>query len=188
MKNLLLVLITVFSCSAMYAGAVEKIEILSAKVILQNTEGYFALSDGTCLKAIGFSKRFRTPSEWWNNVQLVPENYECIPNDWFLGTEIEVYSKYDNLEVNEANASNQEELKQCTHLLFNTRNGQVLFAIMMHPSECLIQLFNDAHKDGYNKGYREGSNAQHKNSNDIYDSGYAEGYKEGYAEGYQAGH
>lgn len=188
MKNLVLVLVTIFSCSAMYAGAPEKIEMLSAKAILENTEGYYVLSDGTCLKVVGFSTRWRTPSEWWNNVELVPKNYECVPNDWFLGAEIEVYSKYENLEINLENATNAEKLTQCTHLLFNTRTGQVLFAIWMHPAEFFVQLFNDAHKDGYNKGYKEGYHKQSKNSDEIYENGYSDGYKQGYSEGYQTTH
>lgn len=160
--------------------------MLSSKVILQNTNGYFVLSDGSCWKAIAFSKRWRSIKEWWRNVQLVPKNYECIPNDWYLGTHIEVYSKYENLEVDEANASNQEDLKQCTHLLANTRTGQVLFAIALHPADCIVQLYNDSYGDGYSDGFSEGRMESHKNANDIYNSGYADGQKAGYAEGYQA--
>jgi hypothetical protein len=175
MKNLLLILSAVFSFSLGYGGAPETVEMLSSKVILESKEGYYVLSNGACLKVVGFSTRWRTPSEWWNNVELVPKNYECVPDDWFLGSEIEVYAKYENLEVNLENATNAEILTQCTHLLYNTRTGQVLFAIWMHPAECLVQIFNDAHKDGYDKGYKEG-----------YDKGYKGGYKIGYEDGYQA--
>ena len=129
---------------------------LNAKAILKSTQGYFVLSDGSCWKVMGFQKRWRSVSEWWNGVQLVPENYECIPNDWYLGAEIEVYSKYESLEVNEEDASNQHELQYCTHLLFNTRTQRVLFARALGPEDCIVELFNDAYADGYEKGYNTG--------------------------------
>jgi hypothetical protein len=156
----------------------EKIEMLSAKVILQNTNGYFVLSDHSCWKAVGFSTRWRSLSEWWNNVKLVPENFECVPNDWALGTEIEVYAKYENLTVNESDASNQETLKQCTHLMYNRRTGQVLFAIALHPVDCVVQLYNDSYNDGYNAGYSKGRSTS-------YQAGHDDGYRSGYADGYQ---
>src|SRR5690348_14947900 len=137
MRKMFAVAIAVFGLAAIDASEPEKIEALSAKIILQNSNGYYALSDGSCWKTIGFSKRWRTLSEWWNNVQLVPTYYECVPDDWFLGTQIEVYPKFGNLAVNEADASNQDALKQCTHLMVNTRTGQVLFAIALHPADCL---------------------------------------------------
>jgi len=186
MKKWLLSIAALISCTVLHADYPEKVETLSSKVILQNTSGYFVLSDGTCLKAIPFSKRWRSLKEWWRNVQLVPKNYECVPNDWYLGSQIEVYSKYENLEVSEANASNQEDLKQCTHLLFNTRTGQVLFAIAMHPAECVVQIYNDSYKDGYTDGYTEGRMEKHKNATDIYNAGFADDQKAGYTEGYQA--
>lgn len=178
-------LFMILSCSMIYADQPEKIEMLSSKVICQNTNGYFVLSDGSCWKAVSFSKRWRSLSEWWNNVQLVPDNYECVPNDWYLGAQIAVYPKFGNLEVNEADASNQEVLKQCTHLFVNTRTGQVLFAISLQPAECIIQLFADAHEDGYNKGLYEARLKNYQNSSDSYKRGYAEGYKDGYVKGVQ---
>lgn len=188
MKMWALIIVAISSFSALYsdqANPPEKIEALAAKVILQNTQGYFVLSDGSCWKVIGFCKRWRTLSEWWSNVQLAPENYECVPNDWFLGTQIEAYPKYDNLSVNQANASNQDALKQCTHLLLNNRTGQILFAIALHPTDCIIQLYSDAYEDGYNKGLHQGRLSSYQNATDIYNSGYSDGYKQGYTEGYQ---
>lgn len=181
MKKCLLIMLV--SCGLICAEAPERIQTLSSKVICENTNGYFVLSDGSCWKAIGFSKRWRSLREWWNSVQLVPENYECVPNDWFLGTLIEVYRKHGNLEVDEGNAVNQETLKQCTHLLFNTRTGQVLFAISLHPAECIVQLFSEAHQDGYNKGFYEGRSKSYQNASDSFKNGYSEGYKDGYTKG-----
>ncbi|MBS0620910.1 MAG: hypothetical protein JSS61_05585 [Verrucomicrobia bacterium] len=187
MKNWCLVVIASLSCSVMYPSSAPDAEILSSKVILQNTNGYFVLSDRSCWKVIGFSPRWRSLSEWWNNVQLVPENYECVPNDWYLGTEIDVYSKYGNLQVSEANASNQEALKQCTHLFVNRRTGQVLFAIALEPAQCILDLHRDAHQDGYDEGYSFGRRAAHNSTAQAYENGHSDGYKVGYREGYQAG-
>ena len=182
MKRYLLLIMVMFSCA--YASSPDQVASLSSKVILQSTNGYFVLSDGSCWKVIPFSKRWRSISEWWNNVQLVPENYESLPKDWFLGTEIEAYSKYGNLEVNESDAANQEMLKQCTHLLMNARTGQVLFGIAMDPAECIVHLFQDAHADGHRKGVSDG---RAENATNSYNAGFTEGRKIGYAEGYQAG-
>jgi len=186
MKKWFLVAAVALSCAVIHADDIEKIETLSSKVILQNTDGYFVFSDGSCWKAIGFSKRWRSLSEWWNNVQLVPAHYECVPNDWFLGTQIEIYPKRQALKVDEADASNQEALKQCTHLLVNTRTAQVLFAIALTPAECIVQLSKEMHKDGYDQGFHKGRLETYTNATNIYNDGYAAGYKIGYAEGCKA--
>jgi hypothetical protein len=183
MKKLFLVMIAVLSCSVMEASPAEKVEVLSSKVILQNTNGYFGLSDGSCWKVVGFAPRWRSLSEWWNNVQIVPESYKCVPNDWHLNSQIEVYSKYQNLQVNEADASNQAALQQCTHLLVNSRTGQVLFAIALHPADCLVQLSTEVRKEAFDEGYHQGRLKSYANATEVYNNGHAEGYKEGYAEG-----
>lgn len=159
--------------------APERIETLSAKVILQSTNGYFVFSDRSCWKAVAFSKRWRSLSEWWNGVELAPEKYDCVPDNWVLGTEIEVYSKFGNMDVDDANAANQELLKQCTHLLLNKRTGQVLFAIKMEPTECIISLHKEAYQDGYAQGYAQGQSGS-------YTRGRDDGYRAGYTAGFQA--
>ncbi|MGD2169559.1 MAG: hypothetical protein PVI40_04905 [Chlamydiota bacterium] len=186
MKKWLLMIVAIISCSAIYANQPERVETLSAKIIKKNKEGYFVLADGSYWKAIGFSKRWRSLSEWWNNVELAPEQYDCVPDDWYLGSLIEVYPKYGNLEISEADASNQEIIKQCTNLLVNNRTGQVLFAIELSPEECLVRLFEEARNEGYDEGYIEGTKKNYKNSAESYNRGHAEGYRVGYTEGYQA--
>lgn len=186
MKKWVLIAIAICSVSTTYANTPERTAPLAAKVILQSKEGYFGLSDGSCWKTIGFSKRWRSLSEWWNNVRIVPENYECVPNDWVVGAQVDAYPKYGNLMINEADASNQEALKQCTHLLVNSRTGQVLFAIPVHPADCLVQVFKEGREEGYSSGLTQGRLDSYNNAHDIYDSGHAAGYKVGYAEGYQA--
>lgn len=182
MKKCFFTLVLFLGCSLCYGAKLEKIESLSSKVILQDTNGYFVLSDGSCWKVIPFQKRWRSLFEWWNDVQLVPENYVCVPNDWYLGTEIEIYPKYE-CTVNEGDASNQELLKQCTHLLVNSRTKQVLFAIALHPAECTLQLFHDVHEEAYNKGFNDGQMANHRSGTEIYNRGYSSGYQDGYHAG-----
>ncbi len=186
MRKLIFGIVAALSSVVFYPSVVEATETLSSKVVLKNSYGYFLLSDGTQWKAVPFVKRWRSLSEWWNNAQIVPQNYECLPKDWFVGAEIEVYSKYGNLSVNEADASNQDSLKQCTHILVNSNNGQVLFAIALHPAECLVRVFEDAHNDGYNEGFDEGRSASYRASKAAYDDGYNSGYQLGYKEGYRA--
>jgi hypothetical protein len=171
-KKWCLITLVTFVCSLSYAGYSEKSASLSSKVILKNTQGYFVLSDGSCWKVVAFSKRWRSLSEWWHNVQLVPKNYECTPNEWTLGASIEVYAKFENLEIDEANAANQEVLRQCTHLLMNPATGQVLFAIALDPAECMVKLFAEARDEGYSQGFEEG----HR-------KGYQDGHTFGYAQG-----
>ncbi|MFI5334472.1 MAG: hypothetical protein ACHQT8_04825 [Chlamydiales bacterium] len=185
MKKLLIACL-LLSGSIVQATDPERVETLSSKIVLHNTNGYFVLSDKSCWKVIAFSKRWRSLSEWWNNVQLIPKHYECLPNDWYLGTQIEVYPKAGNLEVDEANAANQELLKQCTHILYNSRTEQVLFAIALEPADCIMKLFTDAHAEGFDKGYSEGRSKGTQNSIEIYNNGHTDGYRAGYAEGYEA--
>ena len=184
MKKGILALITIFSCTFLEANTPpEGIEKLASKVILQNTKGYFVLADGSCWKTIAFVKRWRSLSEWWNGVELVPQNYECLPNDWALGSPIEIYTKYDNLTVKESDADNESELKQCTHLLYNKRTGQVLFAISLEPAECIASLYKEARKDGYDDGYATGRKQSYKNAEEVYENGRLQGYKEGFKAG-----
>ncbi len=178
--------IAILSCSFISADQPEKVEALSSKVILESADGYFVLSDGSYWKVVQFVKRWRTPSEWWNNIALVPKNYECTPSDWFLGSQIEVFSKQETtLTVDEMNASNHETLKKCTHILWNARTDQGLFAIALDPADCIVQLHNDARSEGYNKGLRDGLQKSSKNSSEAYDKGYTDGYNAGFREGVQ---
>lgn len=188
MKKWCFLLLSLFTCAFVDAGGPEFVEILSSKVVLQNSDGYFALSNGTCWKVISFSPRWRSVSEWWNNVQIIPDNYKSKPIDWLDGTQIEIYPVYGNSGVDLDNASNQESLKQCTNLLLNTRTGQVLFAMPLHPAQCIIELATNVYKDGHARGLIEGRSQQFKNAEESYDRGFEEGFKKGYAEGFSNGH
>lgn len=186
MKKWCLAALALFSCSFAEAQNLEKEEVLSSKICLQDQTGYFVLTDGSCWKVMGFVPRWRSISEWWNNVELVPDNYKCEPGQWVVGAAIQAYPKYGNIEVNLADASNLEALNQCTHLLFNTRTGQVLFAIAMDTGHCLADVFREAYREGRVKGVEEGYAKARSDANTIYESGRAAGYQAGYAAGYKA--
>jgi hypothetical protein len=178
--------IMLLSCLILYADEPEKVGVIASKAILQNSDGYFVFADGSCWKIVTFQKRWRTLSEWWNNQELIPQNYDTIPKNWFIGAEVLVYPKSQMREVDEKNASNREKLKQCTHMLVNSKNDQVLFAIALHPADCLSHLFQDAHKEGYDEGYSEGMLSRGLRITSSFQEGYNEGHKAGYQKGYQA--
>ncbi len=134
---------------------------LVAKVTPSENSGYFIFSDGTFWKVSSFVKRWRGPIEWVSGTELsVPEIYECTVDKWSFGDLFEPYLKQGNLQVNEADASNEAELKQHAHLLVNTRTHKVLFATPIHASDFMSQLYKEAyekgHSEGYNKGYYRG--------------------------------
>jgi hypothetical protein len=144
-------------CSAMHAIQPEKIETLSAKVVLSNTNGYFVFADNSCWKVVRFSKRWRSLREWWNGVRLlVPETFDCVPDDWELGSQIEVYPKQIFPGIPEENASNKLALKNCSHVFVNSQTQQILFGISLKTAECITQLFIVAHQEGYDEGYSAG--------------------------------
>ena len=190
MKKLCILLLALFTCSLSYADRPEFSDILSSKVIDKggDREGYFSFLNGTCWQVVGFSPRWRTLSEWWNGVELAPDNYTGRLEDWQTGTQIDIYPLYGgSAEVNLNNASNQEILVQCTYLFVNTRTRQILFATPMHPGECMTNVaekfYKSGKQDGYAKGLSEGRNQKARS----YEQGHADGYEVGYAAGLAAG-
>ena len=144
-------------CSFAEAAEIERMGSMTCKIKSEQTHVYFTLSDGSCWQVFPFTKRWRSPLEWWRGVNLeVPDGYECLPDDWVVGAEIEAYPKYDALSVDETNASNAEQLKRCTHLLVNRHTRQILFALALPPGECLKQVFEEAYQQGFAKGKSSG--------------------------------
>lgn len=176
MKKHILLAFAVLLCSIIQANQPEKIGILSAKAILSETDGYYVFSDNTCWKVFSFSKRRRSLKEWWNNVQLAPEIFECAPNNWNVGTEIEVYPKAEFLGIPEENASNKIIIKNCSHVFVNAQTKQVLFGNALGTTDCIVQLFAESYQTGYDNGYTNG-----------YAAGYSYGYVMGDLQGYNRG-
>jgi hypothetical protein len=179
--SLLLLFASFLSCSFLSANAPEGEGQLSSKVVLPSKNGYFVLSDQSCWKVVGFSTRWRTMSEWWNDKQIVPKNYECTPENWVPGTQIEIYSKYNNLLVNEDDAANQKDLRECTHLFFSKDTGMVLFAMPLRVEDCLVSVYSEGHQAGYYVGYSEGySNGRYNQKSADYTKAYNDGYDDGH--------
>lgn len=177
MKQWFLSIMIAFAASVCATEATN-VGSIAGKVVLESGKGYFLLSDGTFWKVYPFVKRWRTLFEWIKGTELaIPDNYEGLPADWTLSAEVEAYPKYGNLSIDEANASNEDDLKKCTHLLFNRGTGQILFAILLHPADFMIQIFNDGVSEGASNGYSKG-----------YSSGYSAGYNVGYSTGYSDSH
>ena len=185
-KKLSIALFVISSClcSFSHANEPENIQHLSGKAVLPSGNGFFVLSDQSCWKVVGFCKRWRTVSEWWNDEQLIPKCYETTPDDWNLDAPIEVYSKYPNLTANEEDASNQKSLQKCSHLFVNQLTGTVLFAQPLSTAACVSQVFNSAFESGYNKGHKAGYQKGRSSSNDdAYKTGFKDGYDKGFKEG-----
>lgn len=191
MKRLVSILCAVLSMNCVHSGELEKESQLVAKVALSNTQGYFLFEDGSFWKVVPLIKRWRSLSEWWNDVQLVPEQFECIPKDWNLGAPIAVYRKESNFDIEESNASNSKILKHCSHFLVNQVTKQTLFAYPLSQSQLITQLYRDAYLDGYNIGQQEGIQKQdqmnQQTKTKIHQEGYTKGYQSGYETGYRDG-
>jgi hypothetical protein len=195
MKNWFFVVVFFYCFSGFSDDSPIRVGTLSSGIIMKNEEGYFFLSDGSCWKVIGLSKRDRSIKEWWNKVKLpVPQNYECAPKDWASGVQIEVFPKDGNSEVYAEYATNKEDLRQCTHLLINLANRQVLFALSVEPCACIAAIYQDAYDKGYNTGYNQGNATSEQKYTTGYELGYQQGYQIGaqqnqqsYQQGYQQG-
>jgi len=163
------------SLSGLYATSPEKIEMLAAKAFVKKEKGYFVLSDGSCWQTIALETRWRSLFEWWNNVELSPENYHCIPNDWQLGSRIEVFPKGQDLEFKEEDATNASELRYYTHYLVNDKL-QVLFAKPLSVADCIVYVANESKQLGYEQGMAKGEENKALSATSHYEKGYREGY------------
>lgn len=164
MKKILLVFL---AFTAVYA---EPNRALVAKVLPTETRGYFVFSDGTFWKVSSFIKRWRTPLEWIAGDELyVPENYDCTVAIWTLGDEFEAYPKFGNARVNDSDASNEEAIKNHSHILVNTRTEKILFATPIHPSDFMIQVYDEGYNEGYSSGYSEGYSSGYSAGNNAVD-------------------
>ncbi len=183
------------------AAPPEIIDSLSSKVSIRDSHGYFVLADGSCWKTVPFTPRWRSLNEWWNDVKLAPDYYLTKLDDWHTGTLIEVYSKLDHLEIDESDAADPALFKQCSHLLFNTRTRQVLFATELHPAKCVVQVYTEGETIGYQSGYQQGRNEGRAQGQQAAAEEYHQGYaaaqreleqilaakeKEAYRKGYDA--
>lgn len=164
MRNWCLFVLSLFACASVCAnGGPERTARLYSKAVFRDGNGYCVLSDGSYWEVVRFFPRERTLCEWWNNVELVPKNYDCGLGDWVVGEVIQTYSKHA-LKVNDADAGNKWSLKQCTDLLVNTRTGKVLFGVSMNPNPVLFlsQISQRFYKEGWDDGWDDGYNEKQR--------------------------
>lgn len=165
MKKIFLAVLVVVSACA------EPFGYMTAKVLPTENRGYCVFSDGSFWRVTTFVKRWRSPLEWVSGTELyVPDEYVCDLKDFSLGDVFEAYEKYGNARVDESAASNQDELKKCSHLLVNPRTGKIFYATPLHPVDFTYDLFSEGRSIGYSEGYTAG-----------YSSGYDWGYSSGKA-------
>lgn len=154
---------------------------LSGKVIIPGATSYYLLSDGTYWHVLGFQIRSRGFVEWLKGVQLLtPETCDCQPNDWVEGSEIEAHPIGESQEIDISDAANLESLKQCSHYLVNTKNGQILFGTPLLPVDCMNKIYHDATFLAYNQGYQAGFSASQSASSQLITNAYSQGYSAGF--------
>ncbi len=184
MKKCLVILFALtFVCSVTQAMPPEKVSTLATKLSFKN-RSYYVLSDNTCWEVINLTKRSRSFREWWNNVRLVPESFESLPEKWELGTVIDLYPRNTFPNIPFENASNKEELSSCSYVLIHSVTKQILFAKPLAIGECLFRVRKDARDDGYDVGYSRGHNVGYTQG---YNQGHGDGYHKGYSEGFSDG-
>lgn len=127
-------------------------QVLVGKVALELGRGFCILADGSCWKVMKYQRRWRNPYEWWYNEQLISENYEANLENWRLSTQIAIYPKEEYGTIDLKDASNAAELEQCAYVLVNQVNGQIVFARLLNPVQCLEEAYNDAFDYGFHRG------------------------------------
>lgn len=133
---------------------------LVAKFVTEDSNGYFVMADGSYWKVTSFVTRWRSLLEWVGGDEVyVPDNYKCTVKDWVVGEEFEYFPKIGNLRINEADASNEAELKKHAYLLMNSRTGKILFGTPVNPADFITSVYNVGYNAGYNKGYSSGYSA-----------------------------
>jgi hypothetical protein len=133
---------------------------LVTNLVIDDSKGYFVLSDGTYWKIDTFVTRWRSLLEWIGGDEVyVPDAYQCTVKDWVMGEEFEYFPKVGNLRINEADASNEAELKKHSYILVNHRTGKVLFGTPIHAAQFVTDVYNEGYNVGYRKGYSSGYSA-----------------------------
>ena len=156
-RSIVFLLASIFSLSFIQANDFSEVEKLSPKSIVANKKGFIILSDQSFWKVTAFSARSQNWSEWWNATQLIPANCECNPSNWTFGTQIEIYSKSCELEIDDSNASNKKTLRNCSHLFFNPETETILFAVPLDPKDFASQLYQEGFSKGHAAGLIQGS-------------------------------
>lgn len=157
--------------------AYEEESKLCAKVIVQPSAGFYSLSDGSIWKVMGLEPRWRTISEWWNNVQIVPESFVCTVNDFYIGAKVKIVPKHEWTSFDDGCAYNKEALARCSHIIVNTGTNKCVFAVALTPETALVEVYNESYKQGYATGYEKGCLSTNIEARNQYERGYQAGYQ-----------
>lgn len=157
----------------------EQESILASKVIITDSSGFYAMGDLSIWKVIGLSPRWRSLSEWWNGVQIVPEDFQCSINDFYVGAKLRIIPKHEYNIFDDACAANKSDLARCSHVIVNTATNKCVFAIALRPETAIVELYNESYNQGYSLGYNEGRRRINVENYHQYEKGYRDGYKQG---------
>lgn len=178
MKNILLLTLTVLS-NALFAGSEDAVINLTSKVIIDDHVGFYSLSDGTTWKVFSFSPRWRSLSEWWQGVELVLESYLTEPDDWYVGADVEILAKNQNMQAKDDDSSISNSISRCTHIIHNVATDKCLFAVELRPECVLVELYNDTYKIAYDRGFTKGRLKNDAEASKQFEKGYQAGYQQG---------
>jgi hypothetical protein len=163
-----------------FIATILQAEVIQGSVIGGENTAYWILDDGSFWKVFSFVKRWRGPLEWFRGDDLgVPDSYQTSLDQWVSGTEIAVMSKSE-VAADFTNASNQEDLRQATHVIVHKHTGHTLFALSMSANHFLTSVFNEGKLLGRSESYEKGKQ-------DGFQRGFALGECEGYEKGFTEG-
>lgn len=136
--------------------AEEQEATLSAKIMFDPSIGFYSLSDGSIWKVMSVTPRWRTISEWWYNVHIVPEHFECSIDDFCVGAKIKIMPRCEFEAFNDEFIGNKEALAQCSHIFINTETNKCIFGMGFKSENALLEVCHEAYKFGYTYGYDDG--------------------------------
>lgn len=157
--------------------AYEQDNTLAAKVIVKETAGFYSFADGSIWKVMGLEPRWRTISEWWNNVQIVPDSFVCTVNDFYIGAKVKIIPKHEFSSFNDQCAYNKDALARCSHIIVNTGTNKCVFAVALTPDTSLVEVYNESYKQGYTVGHEQGIRSKNIEAYNQYEKGYQAGYQ-----------
>lgn len=165
--------------ASLFASADADEGTLASKVIITDESGFYSLTDGSIWKVFGLRPRWRSISEWWNSVKIVPEDFECVINDFYPGAKLKLIPKNEYEALDISNAANKEALARCSHVLLNSHTGKCVFAVLLRPETAIVELYNESYKTGYSSGYQKGRLSTDVEAYNQYEKGYQAGYRNG---------
>lgn len=174
MKKHLCCLFTFLSVSCFASATIDSELYLASKVVVHPECGYYVLSDGSMWKVFALHPRWRTLSEWWNSVKIVPEELDCKPDDFYLGVPIKVIQRHGFVKFDETVASNAATLNSCGHIIVNLVSNKGLFAYALKPENALFDVYHEGYRTGHAKGYFEGEVDGSKRTKKYYEQSLQE--------------